>query len=615
MAQSRKPSITPTGRSGLQELSAYADVLNRLPSYRSLSQKSDDSDAQVSSLSEAPSLAFSDSSSADSFADEYLHVVRPKMFLPGLSKAEAETYDQQSTGREQDVIHVGAQPVSNQPLLQALCDANPTTNLLFPTPTRADHDRCSVAVTGVRSGSRVQESTTSLAGSTTIKYLQPPTLKPPRIQVSDTSPPWNGVSVVAGGSPAPLIISNEECRGSQQACVRLNVPNLSDNLKQRAKGFGTSSIQTCWPVPPCDDDQVTCDGDDEAILDTEMNMVDELEAFFGPENARSVVGAIASSPPDAAFEGTFSNLEGLRQHAAGSGNAPASSSPQSTQPSSSPATTRSRSSGGSKRTAPTSDEAEEDGNNDGDERPKEPKRPRTRGKQIRWDCPLCRRPIGDMGTNPGCAKDGLEFRHLWEHFRKHHYGCETCGLKLSGRRADAVHLNQRQKDPSACTPGLYTGSSFEIGIDLYEEMDKIYNNPSLRPPQKWAEWWKLFFPGYTDVPDGIHQGTISFPSAEIPALQVAFGTRWDDEALKGNVPFLDARQKQKAQKILDESIRTFNYTHQPRFRTSGQLPDLFSSMQALVGVEENPFLDGFDMGISPLQTQNQPYQNYGTPGF
>lgn len=129
----------------------------------------------------------------------------------------------------------------------------------------------------------------------------------------------------------------------------------------------------------------------------------------------------------------------------------------------------------------------------------------------------------------------------------------------------------RQRDPSICQRVQPSESNFEIGIDLFEQLEEIYDKRDRRDLQQtWAKWWKLFFPGNYAIPDGVHQGTISFPSAEIPALQELWKEQWNQEAVKQMLPYLDPPEMHNMLQLFERVIRLWNFTRQRRPRTQGQ---------------------------------------------
>lgn len=166
------------------------------------------------------------------------------------------------------------------------------------------------------------------------------------------------------------------------------------------------------------------EADDEDDHSEAMSVEDEIAAIFGRDQALSVLRVINTLMPEGSLH-LLQSDEGFRQYqsgnrenpalsstqmsGAGSSTATPSSGPTGSGTGTSPNTTSSDSSSGSKRKRPTGDDPDEQENNgNGDDY-----RSLKRAKPIRWDCPLCRRPIGVPGNNPGCAREGLEFRHLW----------------------------------------------------------------------------------------------------------------------------------------------------------------------------------------------------------
>ena len=71
--------------------------------------------------------------------------------------------------------------------------------------------------------------------------------------------------------------------------------------------------------------------------------------------------------------------------------------------------------------------------------------------------------------------------------RNAHYGCETCGKKLADKNADKRHLIEMQKNTAACQATMRNGPPFEIGIDLFDKMENIYDDKKFTNEEKWIK--------------------------------------------------------------------------------------------------------------------------------
>jgi hypothetical protein len=158
------------------------------------------------------------------------------------------------------------------------------------------------------------------------------------------------------------------------------------------------------------------------------------------------------------------------------------------------------------------------------------------------------------------------------HLRKVHYGCNTCGTRFLNQNDDTKHLNARQKEPSSCQQDLYSRSRFDIDVELYLQMHDIYKRNDATHQQKWAEFWKLFFPGHHTVPDGIHQGTISFPAADIPALLEMCKNDWKRDPAGRGLPLVNDRETENVLSLIEINIRAFNFARPLHFRMQNTEP-------------------------------------------
>lgn len=93
----------------------------------------------------------------------------------------------------------------------------------------------------------------------------------------------------------------------------------------------------------------------------------------------------------------------------------------------------------------------------------------------------------------------------------------------------------------------------EIGITLFLQMEEIYEDRQTPEfSSKWAKWWQLLFPGEPAIPDGVHQGTISVATGEIPRLQDFFRELWRQDS---SLPTLSDDQVRTVLELFEKTIR------------------------------------------------------------
>jgi hypothetical protein len=103
----------------------------------------------------------------------------------------------------------------------------------------------------------------------------------------------------------------------------------------------------------------------------------------------------------------------------------------------------------------------------------------------------------------------------------------------------------------------------------YEQLKKMgveYQKKDLYDLQKtWAAWWELIWiEKYPDraTPNGVHQGTVTFPSAVFPAIMEEV---W--KALNGRVD-LDPQQRLEIESAVEEKARLFSRSYEVKQRRS-----------------------------------------------
>lgn len=413
------------------------------------------------------------------------------------------------------------------------------------------------------------------------------TLKDPKRLTSDPkSPPWSQVEPTRHGGFNPIHINTLSLRPKS---LRTHSSSWADNDDAETpeenngnRGDGHDG------------------GEESDTPDMGLSLKDQLRVSFNPVTVQSLLAGVARLPVKVNIQfGAIPGLhvaESVRQHTNGSSGRTRSSTTRSGKDTT--ATTPATSGTTPSRTRRTLDPGDEDANEDDeDEETRKPMKKRKVSTKVtvRWDCPLSRQPTqssGDVRGNPGCARKGLEFRHLWYvrhgpvlflfcansslrgHFMKVHYGCEKCGLKLSDSYAEKEHYNKREKDANVCRPHPNTQPAYPIGMDLYLQMEKIYRDPDKMYPsqqEKWAEWWKLLFPEHTSVPDGIHLGTIQFAAADMPELRDCFRRGWNSKVVEKKLPALDEAQLLESQNLFEDTFRQYIYQCARHPEASNQL--------------------------------------------
>ncbi|RYP57374.1 hypothetical protein DL769_009528 [Monosporascus sp. CRB-8-3] len=389
---------------------------------------------------------------------------------------------------------------------------------------------------------------------------KPPTIDPSSLDSLSCATPMNLETKPA--SPNDIIVATSPTdQRLQRVDDRMeSIPSYNQSADSRSESDDAHAVSSV-----SNDTESSADEDDTAVLSLE----EEVVAVLGPECThlvQSVIGTLASG---SLWKLLQSNC-GSRQCASEIENTSNSSS-QTPGNSSSPNTTFSSSSSGKRKSSGGgggSNQNEDEPNDRDGNKGRPPKRARKSPSVLkpRYDCPISRRAI-DMGgslqhsKSPACAPAGLEFRHVW----KAHYGCEKCGKKLDGKRADINHLMEREIDQSTCQPNLQENSPFDIGIVQWKAVTAIYDDKNLTHDEKWIKWWRLFSPnaGEMDNPDPRHHDTVTISTADIPALQGIFQDMWQSDNL---LPPLDDEQKQKASILLDKLLRLLPTVHRHRHR-------------------------------------------------
>jgi len=148
---------------------------------------------------------------------------------------------------------------------------------------------------------------------------------------------------------------------------------------------------------------------------------------------------------------------------------------------------------------------------------------------------------------------------------------------------------------------MRTAATFDIGIDLFAELEEIYDNRTLSPEDKWKQWWKLLFPNAGEAPDPRHHDTISISTANIPAFQESFHSMWRENQV---LPALDENQLQTVSTLLEKLLRTApiiqRYRHQSMQPRTPRTPATAANMQAVA----------FTAGQSPSYIANAPEQDF-----
>lgn len=156
-------------------------------------------------------------------------------------------------------------------------------------------------------------------------------------------------------------------------------------------------------------------------------------------------------------------------------------------------------------------------------------------------------------------------------------------------------MREREKDPTACTANEQSGIPFEIGIDLFDRMEIIYEE-KLPHKDKWIKWWQVTHPNEFLVPDPLHHGKITISMEDIPQLQDLFKNMWLEEP---SLPPMDEKQTQTMLGLVEKLFQLYPTLHQHRHqRQKTKAPALDSIDGILQGVPQASALPASSRGIA-----------------
>ncbi|KAJ8130925.1 hypothetical protein O1611_g2705 [Lasiodiplodia mahajangana] len=397
-----------------------------------------------------------------------------------------------------------------------------------------------------------------------------PTRPPTDASVSEPS----DYPVLSDSAPtAPLTDLLNDGTDDCHMCIT-NEPELMLSYEEAVVptlSFGnTSTITSNVDNGDMESDDTDSISDTESIIG-EYDPVKEVVTIVGPEYGHlaqrlaTILTSGCLTPPLCDFQQLTSRVDytqrsvqgspGGNSHSSGtsggisSSGIPSDASSSNTSPSSSPSGQKRKSSGKGSSDDPGDGEENDGGKNEG--------RPSKRAKRDkpRYDCPIYRAThMGASSKTRVCTPDGLEFRHVWDHLRKVHLGCETCGKKLDTHKALTTHLFERENDSSKCQQSSVAPPRHDISIGLWLEMIDVYEKKDLNHVEKWIKWWKLLYPNTddADIPDPRHHDAISLSTADIPKVQVMLHEMWDSNPL---LPPLTDEQKQILSVLLSKLLQ------------------------------------------------------------
>lgn len=92
----------------------------------------------------------------------------------------------------------------------------------------------------------------------------------------------------------------------------------------------------------------------------------------------------------------------------------------------------------------------------------------------------------------------------------------------------ALHMVGRVQKNGTCQPRAVEGKCGEIDIDVWLEIEKVYET-RLSDDEKWWKWYKLIHPEAGDTAiNGQYQGNIKFAIIDIPRVQEVFHELWEN---------------------------------------------------------------------------------------